>query len=774
MKHRSTNKFIHILNIVLFNLLCSPILFSQNPNNTIPDQLDDTQYQLHIHYTNEKIVLDGELNEAAWQKGKASGKWWQNFPNDSLHATGQTEMYMTYDDDNLYIAVKCYSTGNDFVTPSLRRDYSFTGNDNLSIHFDTYSDQTNSLFFGINPLGCRREAIISGGGRQRNTFNSSWDNKWDGDSKIYDNYWIGELAIPFKTLRFKDGSTTWRFSAYRNDTQTGERTTWLRIPQNRVIMDMTYMGTLVWDKPLKKAGQNISVIPYIASSIARDFEDEDQTEPNTNLSFGGDAKVAVTSGLNLDLTINPDFSQVEVDRQVTNLDRFEIFFPERRQFFLENADLFAGFGAGRVNPFFSRRIGTAVDTSTSDNIQNTILYGARLSGKLNERMRIGLLNMQTAKQVSNDLPSFNYTVATVEQNVFARSSIAGIVVNKQAINSGDFTGSVDNYNRIVGAEYRLASEDNVWTGKTSYFKALTPDDDLKDKWSHFFQLEYNKRKYRFEWSHLFVGAGFDAQVGFVPRKDFLLLSPELSLNFFPKKSSIVSRHTLDIDTRWVFKTGNDGNEVITDFGFAENEMTAEWSFRFKNTSNFNISSSYSDILLIDDFDPTRIQEDDVFLPAGTDYQFANIGFSYRSDGRKIFSYRLSTNFGQFYSGIRTGLNGSLTYRYQPFGFASLDFNYNRINNLGGDFETANLWLVGPRIDLTFSKKLFLTTFIQYNNQSDNLNINTRFQWRFAPVSDFFLVYTDNYDTLELNQFSTLNNATRNRALVAKITYWLNL
>jgi len=765
--------FFSILNILFWSTFIISPTFSQSLNNDIPDQLDDTKYELYIQQTNNPIKLDGVLDEPAWQAGKASGKWRQNFPNDSLLATGQTEMYMTYDDDNLYVAVICYTTGNDFVTPSLRRDFSFRGNDNFSIHFDTYSDQTNSLFFGMNPEGCRREALISGGGRQGNNFNSSWDNRWDGNSKIYADHWIGEFAIPFKTLRFKEGAKTWRFSAYRNDTQTGERSTWLRIPQNRVIMDMTYMGTLIWDKPLKKAGKNISVIPYMASSISRDFEDVTQTKPSSDFNFGGDAKVAITSGLNLDLTVNPDFSQVEVDRQVTNLDRFEIFFPERRQFFLENSDLFAGFGVSRVNPFFSRRIGIAQDTSSGNNIQNTILYGARLSGKLNDRMRVGLLNMQTAKQTENDLPSFNFTVATVEQNVFARSSIAAVIVNKQAINSEDFTGSVDNYNRVVGAEYRLASEDNVWTGKASFFQAITPDKVIKDKWSNYFQLEYNKRRYRLEMAQLFVGAGFDAQVGFVPRKDILLLNPEFTLNFFPKKSSRISQHRINVDTRWIYKTGNDGNDIITDFGFAENEIASNWNFSFKNTANLNIAANYNRILLTSDFDPTRIQDEDVFLPAGNKYNFANFRLSYSSDRRKTFFYEMRTNFGQFFSGTRTGFNGSMTYRYQPYGFVSVDFNYNRIN-LGGNFKTANLWLVGPRVDLTFTKKLFLTTFIQYNNQSNNLNINTRFQWRFAPVSDFFLVYTDNYDTQAFGEFSSLNDAVRNRALVAKITYWLNL
>ncbi|MEM6966426.1 MAG: DUF5916 domain-containing protein [Bacteroidota bacterium] len=760
--------------LLVFGLLFTLDLAAQEASfitPTIPDQLDNVEYALRIHFTKEKIKLDGELNEAAWQNGKATGKFWQNFPNDSLHASGQTEMYMTYDDVNLYIAVVCHSTGNNYVTPSLRRDYFFSGNDNISIHFDTYNDQTNSLLFGINPHGVRREAIISGGGRQGSDFNPSWDNKWDGNSKIYNDYWIGEYAIPFSTLRFKEGSTQWRFNAYRNDTQTGERSTWVRIPQNRIIMDMTYMGTLHWDKPLGKSGKNISLIPYVASSAARDFRDENQSGSDTDFSIGGDAKVAVTSALNLDLTINPDFSQVEVDQQVTNLDRFEIFFPERRQFFLENADLFSGFGPGSVNPFFSRRIGIAQDTA-GNNVPNTILYGARLSGKLNERLRVGLINMQTAKQEANELPSFNYTVAAVEQNVFARSSVAAIFVNKQAINPSDFSnGDFANYNRVAGLEYRLASADNVWTGRASYFQAMTPEEE-DQKFSHFLVMEYNKRRVRLEWSHILVGDEFDAAVGFVPRRDYALLSPEVQINFFPDTTSRITRHSLNLDSRWLYKLGGEDNDYVEDYGFLESQIDFQWNFSFRNTSRFSLSANYNNILLLSEFEPTRIDaNEDNFLAPGVGYKFISFGIAYNADQRKVFNYEIRTNFGQFYSGTRFGVRGNIRYRYQPFGFISMNYNFNRID-LGGDFAVANIWLLGPRIDLTFSKKLFLTAFFQYNSQSNNLNINTRFQWRFAPVSDFFLVFTDNYDTVD--DFSPYDRRVKNRAIVAKVTYWLNL
>ena len=174
------------------------------------------------------------------------------------------------------------------------------------------------------------------------------------------------------------------------------------------------MGELNFEEPLEKPGTNVSIIPYASASVTRDFENIDQTEAQYSYNFGGDAKIGLSSSLNLDLTANPDFSQVEVDRQVTNLDRFEIFFPERRQFFLENADLFGRFGTGRMNPFFSRRIGVSIDTTTGNNVQNTIIGGARVSGKVSDKLRVGLINMVTARKRENDLPTFNYSIAAAE------------------------------------------------------------------------------------------------------------------------------------------------------------------------------------------------------------------------------------------------------------------------------------------------------------------------------------------------------------------------
>lgn len=722
--------------------------------------------QIQIKYTNETIVLDGVFDEDTWKNSTSASGFHQNFPADSVQAKSDTQINMAYDDDYLYVFITSYASGGDFIIPTLKRDYDFFGSDNITLLFDTYNDLPNALVFGMNPQGVRREATISNSGQSPGDFDDSWDNKWDGQSKMYSDRWTSEIAIPFNTLRFSKGSKSWRFNCYRFDTQNNEISSWTDIPGNRMIMDLGYMGNMIWEEPIEKNGQNISIIPYVAASTAKDFEAGPNSVTDNTFNVGLDAKIGLTSGLNLDLTINPDFSQVEVDEQVTNIDRFELFFPERRQFFLENADLFGRFGATRVNPFFSRRIGIETDPNTGQTFQNKIDYGARLSGKVNDNLRIGLLNMQTAKQVENELPAFNYTVAVAEQRVSKDSRIALIGVNKQGINADDFNSTFNRYNRVLGAEYRLNTEGNTWTGKTNFMTSFSPDKP-EESYSFFNQYTYNKRKYYLEIAQLYVGNGFNLETGFVPRKDMFLVSPEAAINFFPTHDKL-SRATVGFDSRFFWKPGKDGNPYITDFGFEEFNFEPFVDVWFTNSAMMQLTSRYSYLKLVRDFDPTRVQEADIFLPGGSSYNFVDFVLTYQSDRRQRFNYSLAAQLGSFYNGTITGMNTELTYQYRPLGFVSVDVSYSRIK-LADPFEAANLWVVGPRVDFTFTKKLFFTTFVQYNSQFDNLNINSRLQWRFAPVSDFFIVYTDNYITDPWSNFSS-----RNRALVAKFTYWINL
>ncbi|MDX1406690.1 MAG: carbohydrate binding family 9 domain-containing protein, partial [Saprospiraceae bacterium] len=226
----------------------------------------------HVRKTDQPITLDGRLDEAAWSSTEPVTGFWQHFPTDSLQSEYQTEIFLLYDDQALYVGARCYTSGRNFVVPSLKRDYRAGGNDNITFMFDPFNDGSNAFVFGINPLGVRREALITEGGTDNDQFQTSWDNKWDGTSMIHDDHWTIEIAIPFSTLRFNEGSQKWRFQCYRFDTQSNETMTWVRIPRNQSLINLAFMGDMHWEEPLQKHGANVAVIPYASGAWARDYE----------------------------------------------------------------------------------------------------------------------------------------------------------------------------------------------------------------------------------------------------------------------------------------------------------------------------------------------------------------------------------------------------------------------------------------------------------------------------------------------------------------------
>ena len=725
-------------------------------------QSSEDQPCLKINQTNEAIKLDGIMDEEIWQKADVAQNFWQNFPMDTSRSIAESEIRMTYDDQFIYIFAKCYSTSEDgdtyYVTPSLRRDFRGSGNDMITFIFDTFKDQTNAFTFGLNPYGVQREGLIANGGSLQEDFDLSWDNKWYSAAKIYPGYWTAELAIPFKSIRYKENTEEWLLQFYRLDSHTNERSTWSRVPRNFRLYSLAFTGKLLWDKPLKKAGPNVSLIPYVAGGMNRDFVEG--TPTNRNLSVGGDAKVAVSSSLNLDLTFNPDFSQVEVDQQVTNLDRFEIFFPERRQFFLENADLFANFGLENARPFFSRRIGVAIDSTTGQNVQNPIRFGARLSGSLNRKWRVGLLNMQTGEDKSINLPSLNYTVGALQRRVFERSNISALVINKQSLTdtlSDDFTLQSGNYNRLAGLEYNHASADNKWTGKAYYHRSFDPK-QKDNAYTHGATLNYSTLRWDISWLHQIVGENFNAEVGFVPRTNFRRIMPSVAYRFFPKSKKIVS-HGPGLEQQFWWNK---------DIGLTDSNFSLFYEFIFTNTSQVTASLLSNYVYL---FAPFRPSGEGLSFEVGENFNMTGFSLEYQSDRRKPFFYDINTINGQYYGGTLNFINTTFNYRAQPYGLFSLDMSYSRIN-LQDPYTSANLFLIGPRMDLTFTRSLFFTTFVQWNSQFDNINVNSRLQWRFQPVSDLFIVYTDNY---VYDIFNRMNNFdVKNRALVIKLSYWLNI
>ena len=725
--------------------------------------------ELIIHKTNSPIEIDGEMNEEAWENAMIAKDFIQYFPFDTSLAKAKTEVRVTYDDQYIYVFANMYSDRErPYVVPSLRRDYRGPAYDGFTVVLDTYQDKTNAFVFGVNPYGVQREGLISnggnssrgGGGSSGNTsFSLSWDNKWFAEAKIRDSLWTAEIAIPFKTIRYNDFGDSWYVNFYRIDSDYNERSTWSPIPRNFSLINLAYNKAVTLADGLPSPGQNISVIPYTAFSASRNIEDGEAA--NTNFDIGGDAKVAISSALNLDLTINPDFSQVEVDEQVTNLDRFEIFFPERRQFFLENADLFSSFGSRGARPFFSRRIGIARDTTTGTNISNPLYFGARLSGNIGSRSRVGFMTIQAAAEDEISLPSTNYSVASFQHRVGQRSNISAIFINKQAFQDtigGEFDISPNEWNRTVGVDFNLATPDNRWNSKIYYHQSFEQI-RLEDAFSLGLSLNHQTNIWEFRTDFRAIGDNFNPEVGFVRRTNFAQFRGTIYRNFYPARG-IIQSHA----------PGFDFDVLRSDSRETDWDVNLLYRINFRNTSRFSMRLRRQYTWLFDSFDPSGT--DGVPLSAFTEYAYNFVIARFNSDERKSLFYELSTISGQYFNGNRINLEGTLSYRFGLIGTTSVNFEYNKIR-LPEPYNDADLSLIGLKFDITFSRNVFLTSFFQYNEQINNLNINTRLQWRFQPVSDLFIVYTDNYLAGLEGRFVDFNQP-KSRAIVVKLNYWLNL
>jgi hypothetical protein len=707
-----------------------------------------------IRESGSLIRIDGILDEEAWLHAEPAADFFQRFPADTSEALTRTEVKLTYDRDFFYVGAICYDhVAGDFVVESLRRDFEERGNDVLNIIIDPFSDLTNGFLFGITPYGVQRESLIINGGGGRHDENVSWDNKWFSKVIRHADHWVAEIAIPFKTLRYKQGIESWRVNFIRIDYKRNEYSNWNWIPRNFSATSLAHTGELRWDRPLAESQSNVSIIPYAKAGVSRNQEEGTPTKFIRGL--GTDAKIGITSSLNLDLTVNPDFSQVEVDEQVTDLDRFEIYFPEKRQFFLENSDLFGEFGSLSLRPFFSRRIGIAKDTSTGQNIENPIYLGARLSGRINKDWRIGAMTMQAADEREIGLPSINYGVAALQRRVFARSNIAAIVVNKQPVEflspEAD-SAELRSWNTVAGLDFNLASLDNRWTGKVFYHHSFGPDPG-PSPFAHGATLQYQDEHWDLRWSHALVGEDYNAEVGFVRRTGFKRITPEIGYDWYPD-SRLINRHGPSLEYEGYWDTGN--RKIDETVGL-------RYLFRFTNQMFAYFSGNREYILLTDDFDPTRT--DGPALRKGSDYHNHYLRYYLRSDIRKPLSFNARGRIGEYYNGTRFEIEGDADYRFRPYGVVSLAFSYNRVR-LPDPCHDADLYLIGPKFDLTFTKTLYFATLVQYNSQINNINVNARFQWRYKPASDIYLVYTDNYygDVFK----------SKSRAVVFKITYWFNV
>jgi hypothetical protein len=444
--------------------------------------------------------------------------------------------------------------------------------------------------------------------------------------------------------------------------------------------------------------------------------------------------------MNLDITVNPDYSQVEVDRQQTNLDRFELFFPEKRQFYLENSDLFANLGTENVRPFFSRRIG----------LDAPVYAGARLSGKIGNDWRIGVMDIQTGE--NDDIPAANFSVAAIQRKVFSRSNISAFIINKLATSDTSETG-IDKlpYNTITGLEYNLASRDNRWTGKAFYHYAVHSIAD-NGKSAAAANITFASQYLTATLNQAFVETDFISEVGYIRRKGYYEINPVFQYKFFPVSEKIVNHgpgFRMDMFL--------DKNMKISD-----RDLMLFYSVVWKNRSTLMVDIKDSFVKLQAPYDPTNTGGET--LKAGEEFDWRDAGISYGSDNRRPFNFILGSRYGGYYNGTRFSFTGEINYRIQPYASIAIVSTYNDIV-LPDPYNSARLILIGPRLDITFTNKIYFTSFVQYNSQIDNINLNLRFQWRYAPVSDLFIVFTE-------NAFPE-NFQVKNRGLIVKLSYWFN-
>lgn len=693
------------------------------------------KYRIHIDQTNDKLIIDGILNEEVWSLAERTGPFQRVLPTDTGFAKSQTEVMLTYDHDNLYLGIICHdTTPGKRPVESLRRDWNFQNNDNFVVFIDTYNDYTNGFAFGISAAGAQWDGIQADGGM----VSLSWDIKWKSAVQNYPDRWVAEFSIPFRSMRYRGGISEWGINFSRNDMKTNEKSSWGPMPRQFQTANLAFTGTLVWDKPLPKSGLRFSLIPYISGMLSQDKESDSKVDGD--VSAGLDAKIILSTSMNLDLTLNPDFSQVEVDKQQTNLDRFELFYPEKRQFFLENSDIFASLGKEEIRPFFSRRIG----------LESPVIGGARLSGKVGEKWRIGLMDMQTG--IQDTITADNFGVVAIQRQLFSRSNLTGFMVNKQVVASpGDSAYSGNSYNRVAGMDFNLASADHIWTGKFFYHQSFYPGMS-GDASALSGSLTYNTKTIKASVSQAWIGADYLAEVGYIRRTGIFQMDGLFTYKFYPTSDKIVN-HGPTVESELYFDPDFELVDRETQIGY-----TIEWVSR--SIISMDIEEGYTKLL--EPFDPTNTGGEEI--PAGTEVNWLEVSAHYASDNRRMFTYGIEARYGGYFNGTRLAFGGEAAYRVQPYGSLALTAEFNKVT-LPEPYNSANLVLIGPRLDITFTESLFFTTFVQYNNQIDNLNVNMRFQWRFAPVSDLYIVYTENAFPENLH--------TKNRGLAIKLSYWFN-
>lgn len=688
-------------------------------------------------------ILDGEvLDDPVWKSAVPTSGFWQTMPEDGHPASEKTEVRILYTENAIYFGVVCYDREpQNIVISESRRDASLTETDGFQIILDTFFDKQNAFLFGTNPAGIEYDAQITNEGEGQFSsgsggFNLNWDGSWEVRTKTSNLGWSAEFEIPFRTLRFASGEKqTWGLNFQRNIRRRNERAFWARLPRQFNLQKISLAGTLSGLENIHQS--NLKFMPYTLGAVSRDFVNKQDTDKDGDLGF--DVKYSVTPSLTLDATYNTDFAQVEVDELQINLDRFNLFFPEKRPFFLENAGSFSVGSPGAVQLFFSRRIGIS-----EDGLPVPILGGLRLSGKVSN-VNIGILNMQT-DSVADSVQANNFSVVRINKELPNRSAIGALFVNRQG--TGDLAPD-DDYNRTIAVDGRFGIGRY---GLISGFAARTFTPGFGDSQYAFNAgAEYNSMKWLFVASYTEVAENFNPEVGFLRRSGFrspsavifrrirpdnflgfLELRPHISSNGFWNFDGFQESGRVHIDNHWEWKNGY---EVHTAINITREGVTEAFEI-FPGNSVQTGTYDHAEFQLL---------------------TFTNRG--------AWWSFRTTTTIGGFFGGDRVSFEPSLRFRLGETFNTEFSLSHNDINLPGGDFVTN---LFRARMSYSFTPRIFLQGLVQLNDLDDIGSLNLRFGWQQTANTGLFVVYNDSREITGSrwdNQF---------RSVIAKYSHLFDL
>ena len=691
----------------------------------------------------EALAIDGTLDERVYQEVSPLSDFIQHQPVEGAPATEQTEAWVFFDQDNLYVSARCWDSAPEsrWVVNEMRRDsFNIVQNEYVGLLLDTFYDRRNGVMLTINPLGGRMDGQVTD--ERPETYNGDWNPIWEVSTGRFEHGWTFEAAIPFSSLRYRPGRTQiWGINIQRSVRWKNEVSALTALEAARgggpAIFQVSRAATLVGLELSGTEGRGLEIKPYAIADLTSDRNVVPSVSNEPGGDLGLDVKYGLTENLVADLTINTDFAQVEADEQQINLTRFSLFFPEKREFFLENQGVFtfggAGTRAGGNTPllFHSRQIGL------NQGQEVPIDVGGRLTGRIGA-FSVGILNIQTDDVREAGAAATNFSVVRIKRNLLRRSSIGALFTRRSVSTRG--LGSNDAY----GIDGAFAFFQNL---SINTYWATTRTSGLRDEGSYRGQLNYAGDRYGLQLERLVVGDNFNPEVGFLRRDDFERSFG--SFRFSPRPQSIAT-------IRKVLWAGQFDHTTDRDGVLQTREVLGQFGIEFENSDNLDVNYTRSREFLERAFLIAR----NVVIPVGA-YSFQDVQVSFTLGQQRSFSGRLSVQHGSFFSGDKTSVGFSQgRLEVTPRLSVEPSVSYNRVDLPEGSFTTK---LVTARTTLTPTPLMFVSALLQYNSSNDSLGANLRFRWEYQPGSELFVVYNEQRDTLA-RHFPEVDN----RSLVVKI------